>query len=256
MEEHTIDLRSLFGGIPFLDNGFNASSFMSAIAVARRYKEEKTDLRPVALQNYITPGRAVKIYDRLLGRTPFPQANHLSKEDNDRINESISGILHFLPEWAPMFQIPFRFVRLKSDSVIGSSNASVPQTIFLGNTAWKSDAELREQVLHEIAHVWLYMIEELWPLHTSDQPGNFTLPSGTSGKTGTGVLNASFVSAILVIFYSSANGEWKERREYLARYSSRCLDLIKDYNGLTNTGREIYINLSLLLKKETHAAKA
>ena len=39
-----------------------------------------------------------------------------------------------------------------------------PQHVLLADEAFAADAELREQLVHELAHQWLYLIEDIWPL--------------------------------------------------------------------------------------------
>jgi hypothetical protein len=165
----------------------------------------------------------------------------LTSAEVARIENARDWVSTSVPKWNALLAVDVEVLSSDSAAFIGSSNASIPQTIVLGKTAWHTDEELREQLLHEIAHIWLYMIEELWPLHYPASGQRYTLPSGTAGKTITGVLNAGFVAQVLCEWYSSHAGDSYQRRaSELKNYCVSCVELLQDCNDLTSVGEEIY----------------
>ena len=108
-----------------------------------------------------------------------------------------------MPAWAPLLSLPVRYARLHPDGgAISASSRDWPQHVLLADDAFASDAELREQLVHELAHQWLYLIEDIWPL---DRPGaaRLTLPSGTRDRAPAEVLGAAHVAAALTRMYAS-----------------------------------------------------
>ena len=94
--------------------------------------------------------------------------------------------------------------------------------------------------LHELAHQWLYLIEDIWPLQ---RPGaaTLTLPSGTRDRSPAEVLGAAHVAAVLIRLYRhTATGQPAGRIRALTGYGTGCLDLAGTVSGeLTEAGNLI-----------------
>lgn len=243
MGQYKINLRSLFGGIPFLDQEFRVADFLTAVAVARRERARRSGMALEPLENYLQPFTARAVYDSTLMRNPLNLGRTLTASEANLVSRSVALIAHEMHLFTPLITIPLDTRRSKDELIIGYSNASRPQTIFLGPLSWTSLVEMREQVLHEIAHVWLYMIEELWPLHKAGNTQTFTLPSGVRNKSATGVLNAAFVAAVLAKFYRSMGVAWIVRSRDLTVYLEGCLNCMSGFNELTHIGREVRVRL-------------
>ncbi len=94
--------------------------------------------------------------------------------------------------------------------------------------------------MHELAHQWLYLIEDIWPLGA---PGaaRLTLPSGTRDRTLPKVLGAAHVAATLIRLYGTAGGPHAATRiSGLARYGQGCLEIAQGAAAdLTDAGHQI-----------------
>lgn len=248
MDSCEISMNALFGGIPFLDPEFQTVQFLTAVAVVRRNRDKQNNMISDKLNEYLSPMRATHVYNQILGREGEIAGKALTNSEKNLVKDAINSIIAVMPLWSGLLTLPLEIRRTEDKLVIGYSNASRPQIIMLGPLSWQSEDELREQLLHEIAHIWLYMVEELWALHQDENPGFFTLPSGISGKTGTGVLNASFVAATLLKFYDELSEGWVDRKLKLGAYLSGCLDELKDYTGLTSIGDELLLSIRNILE--------
>jgi hypothetical protein len=112
--------------------------------------------------------------------------------------------------------------------------------VLLADDAFASDAELREQLLHELAHQWLYLIEDIWPLDTPGAP-LLTLPSGTRDRALAEVLGAAHVAAALARMYAAVGGPGASARiSTLTAYGQGCLELAQAASQyLTEAGTTI-----------------
>jgi hypothetical protein len=85
--------------------------------------------------------------------------------------------------------------------------------------------ELVEQLLHELAHQWLYLIEDIWPLQRPGVP-TLTLPSRTRDRSPAEILGPAHVAATLICFYRRQPGDWAAARiAALTGYGTGCLKL-------------------------------
>jgi hypothetical protein len=235
MEKLTI--HKLFGGLPFISEEFNVTGFLTSVACARSKWNRVIGNSDFDLVEFLNPGLAIDIYFKLLSKIKPDLDQNLSAKDLSRIDDSISSIGRLMPNWRKYFQIEYKFYKIRDKRIIGFSSASKPQHIYLGDQSWVDNEELTEQVLHEIAHVWLYMVEELWAFHENNKVKLYTLPSGTSHKTATGVLNACFVACVLSKFYSN-KGNIK-RHEVLINYANSAISILNKSRELTFIGKEI-----------------
>jgi hypothetical protein len=228
-------------GMPFLDNGFASRRLLAVIAAARHGAAERQGLaggvpRQQA-EAWLAPARAYLVN---AGPTPMP-AQPLRAARKQQIAGVLGGLAASVPAWAPLLSLPVRYARLYPDGgAISASSRDWPQHVLLADDAFASDIELREQLLHELAHQWLYLIEDIWPL---DRPGaaRLTLPSGTRDRAPAEVLGAAHVAAALARMYATAGGPGAEARiSALTAYGQGCLELARAGSAdLTEAGTTI-----------------
>ena len=187
---------------------------------------------------WLAPARAYLVN---AGPTPMP-AQPLRAARKQQIADTLTALAVCLPAWAPLLSPPVRYARLYPDGgAISASSRDWPQHVLLADEAFASDGELREQLLHELAHQWLYLIEDIWPL---DRPGaaRLTLPSGTRGRAPAEVLGAAHVAAVLCRMYTTAGGPGAKARisDAVAAYGQDCLELAQAAStDLTGAGTTI-----------------
>lgn len=234
-----LSLKNLFGGLPFLDDFFQPTSFLTAVACARQFRYQKLGYDFNSLEHYLEPSNALLVYSRFLNKNIVLDGAPITPELYKKINIEIQHIIKYVPEWKPLLEIPLVIRFFNSDTIISSSSAAKPQHVFLTPKSLSSEDELREQILHEIVHIWTYMIEELWSLHQTNQSVCFILPSGVTNKTATGVLHAAYVAKVLASFYKKNQRLWEQRKIYLEDYCRKCLQQLDNFYGLTTVGEEI-----------------
>ena len=228
-------------GMPFLDDEFASRRLLAVIAAARHGAAARQGLgggvpRRQA-EAWLAPARAYLVN---AGPTPMP-AQPLRSARKRQIAGVLAGLAASMPAWAPLLGLPVRYARLYPDGgAISASSRDWPQHVLLADDAFASDDELREQLLHELAHQWLYLIEDIWPL---DRPGagRLALPSGTRDRAPAEVLGAAHVAAALVRMYATAGGPGAEARiSALTAYGHGCLELARAASSdLTEAGTTI-----------------
>ena len=213
-------------GTPFLDHGFASRRLLAVIAAARHGAAMRQGLGGSVLRGqaevWLAPAWAYLVN---AGPTPMP-AQPLRAARKQQVADVLTALAVRMPTWAPLLSLPVRYARLYPDGgAISASSRDWPQHVLLADEAFASDSELREQLLHEMAHQWLYLIEDIWPL---DRPGaaRLTLPSGTRGRAPAEVLGAAHVAAVLCRMYTAAGGPGARARiSALTAYGQGCLDL-------------------------------
>ncbi|WTO32910.1 HEXXH motif-containing putative peptide modification protein [Streptomyces achromogenes] len=243
-------LRSLFGGVPLVDDTFNARRMLTAVATTRlfragRAKEiERSQGKELEalLSDALIPQRALELRHHS-GFVSFPDdVAKMAPEDQHIAQQTLHGLAALVERWHILDSVPFNFAELRRPGVISSSNFGHPQHIFLSREAFRSPLELTEQILHESSHNWLYFIEEMWPLHTTHGEVTVDLPSGTSHRNPAEVLGASHVTTNLLTLYRSlpASDATHHRIRELEDYLCGCAELIRSVEPhLTVIGKEI-----------------
>ncbi|GAA2652433.1 hypothetical protein GCM10010425_77600 [Streptomyces spororaveus] len=243
----TPTLTEAFGGIPLIDGSFDSGRFLTAVATTRLFRAGQTDnllaasseQRAVLLNEVLSPEKALASRDL----RPFPDDVNPLHEDRARAAaEALAQLAELVPRWSILTELSINFLGLRRPGVIGSSNYAFPQHIFLAEEAFASPTELLEQVLHEVSHNWLYLVEEMWPLHRTTGDVVFELPSGTSNRNPGEVLGASHVTRNLQALYRAlpVNTETQQRLEELDHYMDGCIELLEHTNAhLTDVGREV-----------------
>ena len=153
------------------------------------------------------------------------------------VKRGLAEIEQHVPAWKPLLSGPVIFMHLDTKGLYSLTNPVIPQCVFLGDEAFASLERLPETLVHELAHIWLGLINEIAPLVRLDDAELFTLPSGTSGKTALGVIFAAHFAAAAIVYYeASPTTKGTERLVYLRDYLSGCLQLLHRASGMTAEG--------------------
>jgi hypothetical protein len=214
------------GGLPFLDDGFAAGRLL-AITAAVRYAEARRrglagDTPAQRAGEWLGPARAFMLSTSC---TPLP-ARPLTTGRRAQVTGTLAMLAAGMPPWRALLGLPARYARLyPAHGAISASSRDWPQHVLLADEAFVTGRELAEQVIHELAHQWLYLIEDIWPLQRP-AAGTLTLPSGTRDRSPAEVLGAAHVAAVLTRWYRhTATGHAAARVRALAGYGTGCLDL-------------------------------
>jgi hypothetical protein len=227
------------GGLPFLDDGFAARRLLS-IAAAVRYSAAcqrglVSGVSSLDAEAWLGPTRALALMST--NTTPMP-ALPLTTARRKQLADTLADLAASRPPWRLPLALPVRYAQLyPAGGAISASSRDWPQHVLLAKEAFGTSRELAEQVMHELAHQWLYLIEDIWPLQL---PGaaTLTLPSGTRGRSPAEVLGAAHVAAVLIRLYQQAATGWAAGRiRALAAYGTGCLDLaVSASEELTEAG--------------------
>jgi hypothetical protein len=157
--------------------------------------------------------------------TPMP-AQPLLPARTQQITRTLQQVAAVMPSWQVLVDLPVRYALLcPSRGAISASCRDWPQHVLLADEAFATGRELAEQVLHELAHQWLYLIEDIWPLQHPGAPVH-TLPSGTRHRSPAEILGAAHVAATLIRFYRQQPDDWPAARiAALSGYGTSCLAL-------------------------------
>ncbi|RCG33334.1 TetR family transcriptional regulator [Sphaerisporangium album] len=233
------DPLALLGGLPFLDEEFAAKRLLAAVAAARHVTAERQGkagrITDNALETWLAPSGALL----LGGGQPIP-AIPLAPVQKDQVNGALTELGSLIPTWTALTTLPVRYACLHvPNGAISASSRAWPQHVLLAEDAFATPLELREQITHELAHQWLYLMEELWRIELpSARP--VTLPSGTANRSPSEVLGAAHVAAVLTRLYAEAGDAPEGRLERLAAYQAGCLALLDQIaDDLTDLGRDI-----------------
>jgi hypothetical protein len=242
-QQEKINIIDELKGIPMIDKEFNCQLLVSLIA------HHRSNIS----QNKISPNKCVyhdvayKIYAENTDlNTEVPQSSVLSNEQEEKLVKAIEIINGIMPQWEIYFSLPvsYRFLSAQPGTV-SLTNHCIPQTIFLGEKAFKTSEWLEEVIIHELAHVWLGMICELHHFHEISSDERFILPSGTKDKDARGVIFAGhFAAAVLSYFEEKEKQQLgstnsKDRIAYLKNYFTGCIKLLTQDISLDKTGSDL-----------------
>jgi hypothetical protein len=229
------------GGLPFLDYGFAVRRLLAATAAVRYADASGRGLAagmPAAQAGaWLGPARAFMLST---ASTPMP-ALPLTTPRRQQLTGTLAALAAGMPPWRALLALPARYARLyPANGAISASSRDWPQHVLLAEEAFVTGRELAEQVLHELAHQWLYLIEDIWPLQLP-AAATLTLPSGTRDRSPAEVLGAAHVAAALIRFYRHDHSRWAAGRvRALTCYGTGCLDLAGTVSGeLTEEGNLI-----------------
>lgn len=240
MSATVADPITVLGGMPFLDDAFASAQLLAGVAAVRHVEGERTGnaegITDAEVSAWLDPARVLMLR-RASG--PMP-AETLTDRRQRMIADTLGELAELIPGWAPLVRLPVVFSLLSpSNGAISASSRMWPQRVLLADEAFATPAELREQVVHELSHQWLYLIEELWALEI---PGarHTTLPSGTADRAPAEVLGAAHVAAALIRMYRAITTAQAARLARLVDYGSGCLELLGVLdNHLTDAGHSV-----------------
>jgi hypothetical protein len=228
-------------GLPFVDDGFTERRLLAMTVAVRRAEAQRRGLAgmaaPADAGAWLAPALAFALS---ASTTPVP-ALPLAPARRRAVNEALAEVAALMPSWAPLLRLPVRYARLHpARGAISASSRDWPQHVLLAEDAFATGRELREQVVHELAHQWLYLIEDIWPVQAPGA-GTLTLPSGTRDRSPAEVLGAAHVAAALTRMYQADSSAWAAARTAtLTSYALGCLDLAAAVSShLTGTGHLI-----------------
>lgn len=237
------DFYAAIGGLPFVDDGtVEPRTILSAVAMVRRNTEPEAFAKPI---DYLDPENARQIFARNARSTPDDVPwFELTEADQMMVEKAEADILTIKPEWRSLLRIPKRYRRMPIST--SSTSVLVPQTIYLGPGAFRDFETLQETLIHEHAHIWLNFVAEVFDLQTAEGPRDYTLPSGTSGKTYRGVLFAAhFAAAASRALEVRMRNEPKlvSRYNYLVDYLRGCLKVLDERPYASKMGALVRENL-------------
>ncbi|MGW2541298.1 hypothetical protein ACWC5I_10595 [Kitasatospora sp. NPDC001574] len=223
----------LFGGMPFLDDAFRPGRLLGAVSSVRQVQAARQGLEVLPdSRQWLAPERAVECRANAEPVASYP----MPAERRERVELARKDLVRLLPVWEPLFQLPVNYL-MREGSALSGSSFWWPQHVYIGEASFSSDLELREHVLHEQCHQWLYLLEELFNLDLPDSP-ELTLPSGTSDRTPREVVGAAHVAAVLVRLYRAEDNPG--HLAPLTAYGRGCLALLERHDHtLTDAGRVI-----------------
>lgn len=230
-------------GVPFIDTNVDLKKLVAAAASVRRNADGAAG---VSLGDYVDPAKAESVFRKTarsdMEEIPWtePTSEHLRA-----VARASDKIVRTVPEWAPLFALPIRNRRMDRGG-ISCTSILIPQTIYLGDEAFAAKIPLEETLVHEHAHVWLALITEAFDLENNSGEPEFTLPSGTAGKSARGVIFAAHFAAAAVMYYRRlVDGEAQSsaRAEYLLEYLKECLVMTRDHSSLSLAGRAVHARL-------------
>ncbi|MGN5633251.1 aKG-HExxH-type peptide beta-hydroxylase [Streptomyces sp. AC154] len=226
----------LINGVPFLDDSFAPGHLVTAVIAVRQNHAARAGLPNVADPSlWLTPDRACLVR---FDATEVPSIP-LTRDEDRKVSDALGRLEQAVPAWTPLLSsLPMRYARIASGASLSASSFWWPQHILLGAETLASDLEMREHVLHEHCHQWLYLIEELWDIDRPRAP-TFTLPSGTSNRSPREVIGAAHVAAVLIRLYRALNE--KHQIEPLKQYGQGCIKLLESQAAqyLTPVGTQI-----------------
>ncbi|HEU5155371.1 MAG TPA: HEXXH motif-containing putative peptide modification protein [Streptosporangiaceae bacterium] len=229
-------------GAPFVDSAFTPRKLLAAVAATRQIEAEQAGMSTVAqrtgraVQEWLMPSQVLSLRPE---QTPMPAAP-LHRGRKARIEDVLNRLGAELPEWEPLLTLPVRFALMRpANGAISASSRAWPQHVLLADDAFASQVTLREQLVHELAHQWLYLVQEIWAFQERGGQG-LTLPSGTGGRSAAEVIGATHVAAALIVMYATVGGAPPGRVDHLRWYGTGCLDLLAAIDtDLTEAGRQV-----------------
>jgi len=241
-----LSIQRTFGGLPFLDDAFDARRLLTAVIAFRAHRcgIEEANQIGVDARLLLSPRVARELMST--AQSPNIRSRPLWTDGQEAVDDALASIRRRVPAWAPLLDLPVEFRELQVPGPISCSCYSWPQHVFLAPEAFASSLELTEQILHELDHNWIYLIEEVVPLHPPTAQARFVLPSGTGNRTVAEVIGAGCVAAMLLRWYDGhPDPRAREREHYLTSYLDGCLTILRALpNGdLTEAGAEVRASL-------------
>ncbi len=230
--------------LPLLDTDINPEPLLEAVA---RKRERQAWLLGHVSEDpkaYLDPEQAHQLFNEVYGGAPqMDPYTQNAYEPTGALKQTImdarSALNTNFPDWGFFQKLPVKVLISPQPSILSYSCFLHPQHIYLGMQSFGgSNADLLlESYLHEYAHVWLYLIQEISPFSNDRYGYRYTLPSGTSNRTVTATIDAAFVAAALRKYYAKLGNA--NRRCELTAYLAGCLMQIRNDPDLTPIGLSV-----------------
>lgn len=239
-----VDIIAKTNGVPMVSDGFHTQTLIHFIAHYRHALLQCFE----NLSDYLDSDKINDFYRmrNISAGVDYPEYTSLCETDQAAVNNAIDHILQIIPEWKVYFSIPVSFKFLTTNkNMVSLTNHNIPQVIFLGAKAFKSEAWLEEVIIHEMAHIWLGILCEIDSFHEHTEHSSYSLPSGTKGKDARGVIFAShFAACVLKYMARKKDSEGftlqdDERFIWLRNYYSGCMSQLVSMNELKPSGKKI-----------------
>lgn len=224
-------LLDVFGGLPFLDDGFRSDLMCQTIVGLReKFASKYIDSNEgsgVPRSHWLMPegGQALR---ESMGIECDLVPLEMGEADSKKVHASRSRIAQMVRHWGDLIWLPMSFHEMARPGVESCSCYAQPQRTYLSRQILDGDrVRLDECIVHEACHNWMYMLEELEPFHDPAGTPLFVLPSGTGNRNPTEVIGACHVALTLIELYKQVPGEMsKHRRMNLQRYASGCVETL------------------------------
>ncbi len=240
----TIDIVDMSNGVPMISDNFNPQVLISFVANYRHVLFKSLHKLP----EYLDPEKIEPLYliRNQKNGLEYPEHGDLCELEKVAIHNAIKNILEIMPEWKAYFSIPIKYRRLTAnENMVSLTNHNMPQMIYFGAKAFKSEEWLEEVIIHETAHIWLGLICEIDSFHENKDQANYTLPSGTKNKDARGVIFATHFAACVLKYMEKKQivkgftQKDQERFAWLQNYFSGCMSQLENMNELKPSGKLI-----------------
>lgn len=236
---------TILEGLPFINTSFRSSLLLRIISGLRRNEYSELFSENDEETDWLEPERALCLRQGL-GLESDLDMTPLLETGLERVNWALRQLRSEYPHWVSLFDLPMRYHLLVGrPGVMSCSCYLTPQRVFLSRETLNDNESLIENVLHEFAHNWMYLLEELGAFHHPEKNVLYTLPSGTMNRNPTEVIGAAHVAATIAMWYARPNGcnsqKNMRKMESMAAYSLGCTDILASMptDILTQVGFEI-----------------
>lgn len=230
-----ISIIDVVGGIPFIDNSFKPEKLLGALSVHRAKIYGFSNASIEELGELIHPIFAIKFAHLHYPDHPPIESKPLDVNEQVILHKTIKSIIFKVPEWKVLIDGPFIYFQLIGNVFYSLTNPVIPQAIF-SLEALKSEENLAESLVHELAHTWLGLINEIAPLADPKYEEVFTLPSGTKDKSTLGTLLAAHFAGAALNYHKKSNSMNISRISFLVEYLNGCINILEKARALTVEG--------------------
>lgn len=234
------------GGAPMIDEDVDSSTLFWLACEKRR----RIDGSRQWINFYASPTEAKNVYKGVCRNlmTVEEYEEYASINIDAKRQQMILGMMdeiaEAVPEWKSYFKIPIRWRLLTIPNVISYTAPHIPQSIFFGENAFENPRILREQIVHEMSHVWMSLTLEITPwTHYSET--TFVLPSKISNRKIWQVILALCFSVSAIKLYhrlitkGNAGPEDLKRVRWAFAYAQGCIETALSSGLLAENGIEI-----------------
>ena len=238
----------LVGGVPFVDGTFDCDKMLTAVAVKRAHVVAAVEWQQ--LPDLLKPARAYELAREHYGDHPPIDASVLTHNELEKVAAAKASIRKLRPEWTALVGAPVLYMKVSTPGLFSMTNPVIPQIVFLGEEALGSTEDLVETLVHELAHMWLGLLNEVWPLAVPGDSDRYTLPSGTANKSTLSLILATHFAASAVRLHQAATVVYQPRLTFLRTYLSGCIQLLRGATALTRDGRTVARQLEAFMDEQ------